>query len=303
VSSGTSSKQVAKETDAQFVAYGSMLLEGALAVLVILACCAGVGMGRFDRQDDGTYAVVADSTGVPLTGRAAWTQRYPVDAEWSKFGLSATVGAFVDGGANFLSALGIPLRFGIGSIAVLVACFAATTLDTATRLQRYVIQELASDLKLSPFTNKYAATALAVGLALALALMKGPGQQAYGTGGLLLWPLFGATNQLLAGLAFMVTVFYLYRRNKPIWFAAAPMIVMIVLPAWALTWQMFNPESGWWTTRNYLLASIGGAAMILQLWMVAEAMLAWPRAKGVLEESLPPLTGTSTAQLAGSRSC
>ncbi len=53
VSSGTSSKQVARETDAQYVGYGAMLLEGALAVIVILACCAGVGMGKFEKNEDG----------------------------------------------------------------------------------------------------------------------------------------------------------------------------------------------------------------------------------------------------------
>ena len=121
-----------------------------------------------------------------------------------------------------------------------------------------------------------------------------------GTGGLHLWPLFGATNQLLAGLAFMVTVFYLWRRNKPIWFAALPMVVMIILPAWALSWQMFNPTSGWLQQGQYLLLAIGGGAMLLQAWMVVEAMLLWPRAKGVLEEALPPLDRHALAE---GRSC
>ena len=80
-------------------------------------------------------------------------------------------------------------------------------------------------------------------------MIPAPGKGA-GTGGLILWPLFGATNQLLAGLAFMVIVFYLWRSNKPIWFAFIPMIVMLIMPAWALLWQLFhqNPDpalSGW----------------------------------------------------------
>ena len=129
VSSGTSSKQLTCETDAQFVGYGSMLLEGALAVIVILACCAGVGMG-------------VENGGDRLTGLAAWQTKYDASGDWSKFGLSQKVGAFVDGGANFVSSLGIARELAVGIIAVLVASFAATTLDTATRLQRYVIQEL-----------------------------------------------------------------------------------------------------------------------------------------------------------------
>ena len=302
VSSGTSSKQVANERDAQYVAYGAMLLEGALAVIVILACCAGVGMGKFTRQSDGTYVAAVDGAGEQLVGQAAWTSRYNPAGNWSEFGLGDKVGAFVEGGANFLSALGMPLQISIAIIAVLVACFAATTLDTATRLQRYVVQELAADFGLKPLTNKYVATSFAVALALMLALMRGP-NGVYGTGGLYLWPLFGATNQLLAGLALMVTVFYLYRRNKPIWFALIPMVIMVVMPVWALAWQMFNPETGWWHTGNYLLLTIGATALCLQFWMVVEAVLAWPRARGVLEEALPPLDAPVGAQFADGRSC
>ena len=197
-------------------------------------------------------------------------------------------------------------RLSVAVIAVLVACFAATTLDTATRLQRYVVQELAATLRIAPLQNKYVATLFAVTLALVLAMMRGPdvapGQPApHGTGGLYLWPLFGATNQLLAGLAFMVTAFFLWRRNKPTWFVVLPMLLMIVLPAWALGWQMFNRETGWIPTGNYLRATIGGATMVLQVWMVIEGLLIWPRARGVLEQPLPPLP--PRADLAAGRSC
>lgn len=314
VSSGTSSKQISNECDAQFVGYGSMLLEGALAVLVIVACCAGVGMGLSHRQSTATgdvdgwvqpyeYVAQTNTDGSALTGAAAWRTRYDLSRGWSSFRLGQMVGSFVEGGANFLTALGLSFKLSVGIIAVLVACFAATTLDTATRLQRYVVQELAGTLRVKPLENKYLATLLAVCVALVLAMMRGPANadgtpKPHGTGGLNLWPLFGATNQLLAGLAFLVIVFYLYRRNKPIWFALLPMIVMIILPIWALVWQMFNAQSGWWQQQNYLLFSIGGATLLLQFWMVAEAIVAWPRAKGVLEEMLPPLPPRGETRLA-----
>jgi len=311
VSSGTSSKQVEKETDAQYVGYGAMLLEGALAVIVILACCAGVGMGKFERAPVETAAgyeyraVNEGETQIQLAGIAAWNTRYDTKAGWGSFGLGAKVGAFIEGGANFITALGLPLNFAIGIVAVLVASFAATTLDTATRLQRYVIQELAASMRIRPLTNKYAATALALGLGGAMAMLPGPSGTP-GTGGLILWPLFGATNQLLAGLAFLVTVFYLWRRNKPIWFAVIPMLIMIVMPIWALSWQMFNSDTGWFHTRDYLLFGIGLAVMCLQVWMVIEAFLIWPRVKGVLEETLPPLPSKKlepAAATEGGRSC
>ena len=153
VSSGTSSKQLSCETDALSIGYGSMLLEAALAVVVILACCAGVGMGKFKPvnvvQANGVerieyQAVVNPVTKQPMTQREAWRSTYELGEgkSWETFTLSSKIGAFVEGGANFLTAVGIPLQLGIGIIAVLVACFAATTLDSATRLQRYVIQEL-----------------------------------------------------------------------------------------------------------------------------------------------------------------
>ncbi len=297
VSSGTSSKQIANERDAQSVGYGAMLLEGALAVVVILSCCAGVAMG------------VAGPDGTTLTGRAAWNSKYqseivtkladdgtpvmkngkPVTAGgWANHSLGLKVAAFVEGGANFMSTLGLPLKLCLAIVAVLVASFAATTLDTATRLQRYVIQELGSVSGLKPITNKYVATFVAVAVGGAVAMIPGPGGM--GTGGMILWPLFGATNQLLAGLAFMVLSFYLWRRSKPVLFAVLPMLVMLLMPAWALLWQMFNPENGWWQNDKYLLLAFGGGILAMQVWMMLEGALLWSRVKGVIEEPLPPLT-------------
>ena len=303
VSSGTSSKQIACETDARAVGYGAMLLEGGLAVLVILACCAGIGMGKFElsQTDAGAQWVQAidPHTNAPLVGRAAWEHQY--SSAWAKFKLPQTVGAFVEGGANFLTALGVHLPLAIGIIAVLVACFAATTLDTATRLQRYVLQELAETMRIKPLTNKYFATAVVVSIGGALAMLPGGPGQDPGTGGTILWPLFGATNQLLAGLACMVVVFYLWRRNQPIWFAAIPMVLMMIMPAWALLWQLFNSETGFLVSQKWLLLTFGFAVLGLQVWMVIEAAMIWKKSRGVLEESLPPLP--SPSQDEGGRSC
>jgi len=300
VSSGTTSKQLARETDALYVAYGSMLLEAALAVVVVLACCAGVAIARYERVPVGTlgveYRLATDAQGEPLHGRAAWESRYNPHAEkaWSKFELKEPVGAFVEGGANFLASLGIPVKLGVPLVAVLVACFAATTMDTATRLQRYVIQELSASLKLRPFVNPYIATGLAVTLAALMALVPANEQLGPGSGGKLLWPLFGATNQLLAGLAFLVTVFYLRRRNCPVFFILPPLALMIVMPAWAMLYQMFHPQTGWWVTGRYLLFGGSAAILALQFWMVAEAVLLWSRVKGVLEAPLPPLPAVAS---------
>jgi len=294
VSSGTTSKQLKCETDAQYVGYGAMLLEGGLAVIVILACCAGVGMGKFDRVGEGaaySYAPAmvthVDGSEAQLAGQPAWRTRYDPARGWEAFKLGDKVGAFIEGGANFLAALGLPLKLGIGLIAVLVASFAATTLDTATRLQRYVLQELAATFRIKPLTNKYAATGLAVGLG-GLVAMVPAGNLGPGSGGLILWPLFGATNQLLAGLAFMVTAFYLWRRNKPVIFVVVPMIVMLIMPAWAMLWNIFH-DGGWYDKSDYLLLSFGAVTLLVQIWMMVEGILLWPRVRGIREEALPPL--------------
>ncbi len=288
VSSGTSSKQLKNEPDARFVGYGGMLTEGFLATLVIIACGAGLGLGLMKE-------------GSLLTGEAAWQAQY---ASWAAAGsLSAKVGAFVDGAANFLKALGLPAGVSIALMGVLVASFAGTTLDTACRLQRYVIQELAATLggkvgegetaPAVPFAmlqNKHGATIFAVVIATAMAAIP-PGGAEWnwanaGKGGLILWPLFGATNQLLAGLSFLVITFYLWRRGRAIWFLAIPMVFMLIMPIWAMTHQLFFAP-GWLVTDepNWLLGSIGLATIALEIWMIVEAVKLFPKAKGVLEEN------------------
>lgn len=393
VSSGTSSKQLKNESDATFVGYGSMLTEGFLATLVILACVAGLGLGanlpsqslpgfgsNVDFHDsngrklvithaissestpdrpqvravlegdgaapaavvfEGSYKDAAeqlgfvsdDSRAAIALGPAAYNTRY---ATWGGAkGLGAKVGAFVDGSANFLKALGLPAGVAIALMGVLVASFAGTTLDTACRLQRYVVQELASTFapgrpdanisgqsqadpvsagsSMNPIvwlTNKHGATIFAIVIAGIIAAMPNPGaaltMESSGKGGLILWPLFGATNQLLAGLAFLVITFYLWRRKAPIWMTAVPMVFMLIMPAWAMLVEL--PRWMGADSPNYVVIVIAIATIALEAWMICEAIALWPKARGVLEDALPPL-GPRNAQVAaeptdeGGRSC
>ncbi len=276
VSSGTSSKQLESERDAQFVGYGSMLTEGFLATLVIIACVAGLGLG------------VAGPGGEWLTGAEAYTSRY---ADWgAASGLGAKVGAFVDGAANLLRALGLSAGIATALMAVLVASFAGTTLDTACRLQRYVVQELAGTFWGGPpnegatvapgfgllgvLRNKHGATLFAIAAAALMAWAPLPGQEwsvaNAGKGGLILWPMFGATNQLLGGLAFLVILFWLKRRGAPTWFLVPPLVFMLAMPAWAMMHQL----PGWWAaeTKNWMLIVIALATLGLEAWMVGEAV-------------------------------
>ena len=354
VSSGTSSKQLKHEPDARFVGYGSMLTEGFLATLVIIACGAGLGLGaglmfseneqkqktaqvtlvgegkRIVESVEGGF-VVSDpaAEGKPpvkitsvnanhfaeqnlffdfsgeepralAAGTTAWNSRYE---SWSSAkGLPAKVGAFVDGSANFLKSLGFPTAIAIALMGVLVASFAGTTLDTACRLQRYVVQELAVTLGgktgggdqpsaiFALLQNKHGATIFAVVIAAAMAAIP-QGDAAWslanaGKGGLTLWPLFGATNQLLAGLSFLVIMFYLWRRGRPVWFLAIPAVFMLVMPMWAMIHQLFF-SPGWLVSDkpDYLLGGIGLATIALEIWMIVEAVRLFPKVKGVVEEN------------------
>ncbi len=252
VSSGTSSKQVRSEPDALFVGYGSMLMEAALATLVIIAVAAGIGMGYTTKS------------GEVLTGVAAWSSHY---ASWAAAaGLGSKVSAFVDGAANMIMTLGIPKPFTLAIMAVFVASFAGTTLDTATRIQRYVIGELGNSLNLNVLSNRYVGTAIAVGSALALAFATG----ASGNGALKLWPLFGAVNQTLAALALIVITLYLKSKGGLKWMVAGiPAVFMAVMTIWASVMNQMT----FGTAHNLLLQSINILTIIIAVWIVIEGVV------------------------------
>ncbi len=252
VSSGTSSKQVEKESDALFVGYGSMLLESALAVLVIIAVAAGIGIAY--KTLDGNI----------LTGEAAWKTHY---ASWqASAGLGSKIDAFVTGSANMMHSIGIPMGLGIIIIGVFIASFAGTTLDTATRIQRYVVTELSSNIKLNFLTNKYSATSFAVITAAALAFATG----ADGTGALKLWPMFGAVNQLLAALGLLVLTIYLKKKGGfKFLVAALPCIFMLVMTIWGAVMN----EKNFIASGNWLLILINGIILLLAIWMIVESII------------------------------
>lgn len=273
VASGCSSRQLTSERDAQFVGYGSMLTEGFLATLVIIACVAGIGL----------------SAGVganPATGAEVWQQYY---GSWGGGkGLGAKLQPFIEGSANMMQSIGLHAGFATALMGVFVASFAATTLDSSTRLQRYIIAELAgggketgaAGFRVPALTNRYVATAAAVltGLALAIgdALKRDAegamvGLAGAGKGGLILWPIFGATNQLLAGLALLVITVWLIKQRRPAWVTALPMCFMLLMTGWAIVELMrgFASEQG----RNTLLLGVTVVMLIFEIWIVIESVV------------------------------
>lgn len=264
VSSGTSGKQCKTEPDALPIGYGGMLLEGMLATFVVIACGAGIALG---------FA----KGGQTFTGVAAFQQHY---ASWgAAAGLGSKISAFVYGSANMINKIGIPGQITLTVMGVFVASFAATTLDTATRLQRYVVAELTTAIGIPAAAKKHPATLIAVITALILAFYNGSGK-----GALTLWPLFGATNQLLAGLALLVITIYLARKKVGALYTGIPMVFMIFMTGWAMiiNLQKFYAGSKW------LLFCIGLITILLEIWMIIESIV-------ILKE----VYGTESSAMAG----
>jgi carbon starvation protein len=250
VSSGTTSKQIETEPDARFVGYGSMLTEGFLATIVLIACGGGLALAY----------TAAD--GQVLTGSAAFATHY---GSWmASSGLASKVAAFVVGAANMIAALGVPKEIAVVLMGVFVASFAGTTLDTSTRLQRYVVSELAVDLKIDLLTKRHPATLLAVVTALGLAFYNGAG----GKGALLLWPLFGSMNQLLAGLALIVVSYWLKQEGRNYLVTLLPSLIILVFTSWALTHTL----GSLYDSGNIPSLVIGSIALVLQVWLTTEGL-------------------------------
>lgn len=253
VSSGTSSKQIENEQDAQFIGYGSMLVEGGLAILVLIAVSAGIGLAY-------------TKGGVVLTGSAAWASHY---GSWAgSSGLGNKLDAVVIGFSNMMASIGVPTSLGVAIIGVFIAAFAGTTLDSSARVQRYIVAELFSHTPLKVFSNKYIATAFAVITGGVLAFSSGVD----GKGALALWPLFGSVNQLLAGLALMVITMYLRQTKGWGWLVTGiPCLLMLTITLWAASLNQlhFYAEQAW------LLWCINGMILLFSIVMVGETMLAF----------------------------
>jgi carbon starvation protein len=142
------------------------------------------------------------------------------------------VGIFAAGAAKFFGAVGIPVQLGAEFAMLAISTFLLTTLDTCTRLTRFLIEELFSWRNEA---SRYLGTALALALPCLLVFQQFPGadgtlQPAWKA----IWPLFGATNQLLAALALLTFVVFLKASKVGYGFALLPAVVMIVMPMTAL---------------------------------------------------------------------
>ncbi|MCP5331712.1 MAG: carbon starvation protein A [Pseudomonadales bacterium] len=237
VSSGTSSKQLDKEPDARFVGYLGALGEGSLALITIVAVCGAL------------YAASPET----------WHTLY------SAFG-SGGASAFITGGGNLLTeGWGLPNVFAMTLLATMVVLFAGTTMDAGVRLQRYIIQEWGSIYNISILQNNVAATFVAVGSCLLLAFGAGGSS---GNGGNIIWPLFGATNQILASLTLLVISIFLMKMKRQAKFTLAPMIFVLLMSVWGSLIQM----GSYYNNQQWLLVVLSVAVLIASILVILEAV-------------------------------
>jgi carbon starvation protein len=238
VSSGTSSKQLNKETDARFVGYLGALGEGMLALITITAATGSL------------YAATS----------ADWASIY------TGFG-SGGAGAFIEGGAQLITqGWGIPESFSQTMLATMVVLFAGTTMDAGLRLQRYIIQEWGSIYEIKVLQNNIVSTLVAVFSCLILAFGATNGNYP-GDGGMVIWPLFGASNQILASLTLLTVSIFLMKLGRPAIYTLVPMVFIIVVAFWASAWYLID----YYNNGRWLLLSLSLAVMVASLIVILEA--------------------------------
>jgi carbon starvation protein len=225
VASGTSSKQINKESDAKLIGYGAMLVEGIVAIIALAA-----------------VAIVTQSDGLTKTPPQI---------------------IYADGLGKFFAAIGVPADLGRSFGLLALSAFILTTLDTATRLSRYIFEEF---FGLKNPASRYPSTlaTLALPTILVLITLKDalgnpiPAWKA-------IWPVFGATNQLLAALVLLVVAVWLKKTGKKLGFVLAPMVFMNIITIWALVLLL----------RQYRLSAVGIIAAVLLLLAIVLIVEAW----------------------------
>ena len=254
VSSGTSSKQLEKLSDSRVVGYGGMIGEGTLALVSTICAVAGISL-----------VANANLPAVGFVEDLNWSTYYDTWAHAS--GNKAT--AFVLGGGALLKSIGFSESLANTLIAVLVISFAATTLDTATRIQRFILNEFGQATKIKPLTNRYFATVIAVLPAMLMAFwnITDPGTGVVKQAGWILWPIFGASNQMLAALTLMVLTLYYWIRKKPILPLLIPMVIIMIVTFTALLSNAIN-----FYGVNGILFFLNVTLIALIVWMAFEGV-------------------------------
>ncbi len=236
VSSGTTSKQLDRETDARFIGYLGAVGEGSLALITLVA---------------------VSSIALAATPEM-WHEIYET------YG-TAGASTFIQGGAQLIqNGWGIPFSVTQTLLATMVVLFAGTTMDSGVRLQRYIIQEWGDIYNIPLLRNGILATVIAVICCLLLAFGAGG---ASGSGGLIIWPLFGSTNQILAGLTLLVISVMLIKLGRPAKYTLIPMVFVLFTSSWAALIKLKE----FYLDQNWLLFTIDVVVVVTTFLVMLEA--------------------------------
>lgn len=223
VASGTTAKQLDNEKNGRFIAYGGMLIEGFLAVIALIS------VAYLTSAD---YAARLAETGGPIP-------------------------TFALGLATFMNSFGLPLETGVTFVSLAASAFLLTTLDSATRLGKFGVQEFAEG-RSKFFHNQYVATAI---------IVIGAGALAFSGTWADLWPLFGSANQMLGALALLAVSVWLVRIGVKSLFTLIPMVAMFIITLSALSVLMYQN----FIAKNWVLTIGGFILFVLCIFLIIEA--------------------------------
>ena len=252
VAGGTTSKQLSVESQGRPIAYGGMLTEGVVAVVTVLLVSGGL------------YWVAPASGGIDMN--TLGFRETLQSGGW--------ILAYGNGFGNLVHQMLPFLSFTFASMIAVLALntFVLTTLDSAVRITRFIVQESVGE-KIVLFKNKYVCTILVVFFSYLIGATDGWQK---------IWPIFGATNQLIAAVALFVIATWLMAMGKPTKFALYPAIFMVITTIGALAWQSYRfytqPEP------NIFLGTAAVFLIILALFVGYEGM---STLRGRKEELMP----------------
>jgi carbon starvation protein len=239
VAGGTTSKQISKETDVKKIAFGGMLLEGLLAIGVVVAVGCGIAFSDYTNI---VFPTIAGAKSNPILAFAAGT------------------GGLLDKGFGISPVYGT--IFGI----LLVEGFVVTTLDTAVRLNRYLFEELWQVIfkNVPKIMKSYLFNSL---LCVVLMFIL-----AYNNAFLVIWPIFGSANQLLASLALIAVSVWLVKRKKTAWFTILPAVFMMITTLYSLVVllvEKYIPK------QNIMLSVVDVLLIVLSIGVIVLAYKKW----------------------------
>ena len=227
IASGTTSKQLDKEKDAMFVGFGGMLMETIIGIVCVIIAGAALTWGTGDGQLQNIF-----KSGGPLTVYGKGFGRL------TSFIFNSEVGPVIG--------------------VTIVNVFIMTTLDTSVRLARFLTNEMIGDKLPAKLQNKYFYTVVAIIPAFLLGITDSWAS---------VWPLFGAANQLVAALVFIILTAYLYSKNKPIRYTLWATVFMLAMTIFALCWMIWKYFV---TAPNYFLGSVAVVLVVLAVLMIIE---------------------------------